>query len=435
MKKALLIAIPLVLLAGSAIYLYRWWKHPVPPKGFELPPGCNFVGVLNTHSIMEELYRFQKRNPAIADTGGIRHFIKQSKIDLLKPVYFFGDVKSNFKGICAVFSDPDSLTKTLKEIGFLAPEKNRDSFVYREYSAVINKENQLVYCYYKRPAVSHNKTSALTRQCSKIVTKALEGDELCKGLIDMEALGNFVSANQLKHDTVVSYTMKLATDKFIMTFEGLEISAGINRANPVSLQMPYGLFSNAKMFTEVTRAAKKMGIDTSGWKDAEGDLKFDLKGVSKTKIKYVTYTLDDEFNRVETLNYKEKITPDFSLLFPIKTNKWFELSSTDSVKITNYKVKNIFGTEIHFLPYNGKAAFFGDKISESTSSDKGLLWIDFDKTREIMAKLGIPVKQLFYAEQLSTLSLLDAGNKTVNFEIKFKKDWTEALLKFTTKQK
>lgn len=435
MKKALLIAVPLLLLAGSGFFLYRWWKHPVPPKGFELPSGCNFVAVLNTHSIMEELYRFQKRNPVISDTASIKHFIKQSKVDLLKPVYFFGDVDGEFKGICTAFSDLDSLKKTMKNIGFIAPEKNRDSFVFKEYSAIISKENQLVYCYYKRPLGLSNKTSILSAQSNKMLGKPFESEELCRGLIDMEAVNRFVSDDKLKHDSVVSFTMKLAEDKFTIRFNGVEVLSGINKANPISLQMSYKVLSNAKIFTEITRAAKKVGIDTTGWKGSEGDLKFDLKGVLKTKIKYVTYALDDEFNRVEKVSYKEKTTPDFSLFIPVKNNKWYELSSTDSVGIKEYKVKNFFGTEIHFLQRNKEAAFFGDKISDNAMSDKGLLWIDVNKTRDLIAQLGLPAKQLVYAEQLSTIGILNAGDRTVDFEIKFKKDWTEAILSLLTKRK
>lgn len=423
MKKYFLFGIPILLII-IGIWVYQCWKHPKPPEGFVLPTGCEFVSAVNTHLLIEQLFKIKSNKLKNLDEERLKKLLDRSQINVLKPIFVYGSLNREFKGICLSFSKPDSLRMVLSEIGFVASKTNKDSLSFKDFSAVLNTQAHLVYINYKSNPKEDFSHSPIY---SKYTELNLPFDhELCKGFIDASLLTPYLgSENEV--DSICDFKLGLEEQKFSIVFSGIKkLALFIDTSADASVNLPWSIITNLKQYPEIAKTSKKLGIDTSGWKNAQGIFSFLLNGTTNTKQKYITYAMDDEFNRIEVVNYKSKLVPNFDLNFPVESDLWYQKTVSDSVK-EEYKIKNLFGLEMRLFHKNNTAQIKGINDIKYKKEIKGIFSFYPRKVRKVFMDLGLPTNSL--EPILPVKSVIASYDKNqISLEMFFESNWSAALM-------
>lgn len=423
MKKYFLFGIPLLLIIVG-IWLYQWWKHPKPPEGFVLPTGCEFVSAVNTHLLIEQLFKIQSNKLKNLDEKRLKKLLERSQINVLKPIFVYGSLNREFKGICLSFSKPDSLRMVLSEIGFVTSRTNKDSMSFKDFSAVLNTQAHLIYVNYKVDIKEISKSPIYSKYMQLNQTF---DHELCKGFIDASLLSPYLGADNVV-DSICDFKLELEAQKLSIVFAGInKLGLFIDTSIDASINLPWSLITNLKKYPEIIKTSKKLGIDTTGWKNAQGNFNFLLNGTSVTKQKYITYAMDDEFNRIEVVNYKSKLVPNFAISFPVVSDLWYQRTNSDSSK-SDYKIKNLFGLEMHLIHTSNMAQITGIQSPKSQQKIKGLFSFYPRKIKKVFMDLGLPTNSL--EPMLTVNSAIVSYNKNqLTLEVLFEKDWSSSLIK------
>jgi len=352
-----------IVLTATASIFYYTWKHPKINREVVLPSDYEYLCVVNSHIIIEQLL-FSKEFKN-TDTGILKNMVKNAGLDFVKPLWLVGSFIEKYHGGIIYISDKNKLNAFLKET--LLAKYNPEKDVWMKDNFTFYIKSDFFYAFYGQPKIQ-NQSNLKDSIASKLAQQDLNGI-VFTGWISLPYKWSMVFPNQKNKGSYIELIYHKNTaginDGLQLLLENIQIN-GIQPVNsestPLYINIPQTFFSVFPKFESKTKNfIYKSGMDTTGiFNHSEGNFSFYFIGLDTIYTSTIGYITDEEFNRQTIVKKTPKTIPRIAGQFRNSSDLWKTKTHWDSA-YKNRKLKSILGIPFWISSEKNNSTFFTSK--------------------------------------------------------------------------